>query len=438
MYLAPSKTKNLLMKIILKCFSIQLILLFSNALYPQVGIGTTTPDISSILDVSSNSKGLLMPRLTTLERDAIVSPATGLMIYNTTLNDGQLNIGTPSTSHWIGLKGPQEPLIDSVVFGDDISTISTDNLLVPGMTKSVEIGTYAVSFNGQHTTTAINQPFNTTQGLIDIDLIYQDLMSITATNTAHSLVFGNGENLPPGVYDLVGTTSIAGTLVLDGGGDPNSEFIIRSTGPFTTGVGTTVTLINGASSNNIFWVSELPMSTGANSIFKGTLISRAGAVSLGVSTSIEGRVFTKAGELSVGAHCILTIPTGISPIDLRSLSSFAMFTSSGAVSADISSTVTGDVGTGLGAIAIAATHIGEQYPAGTISSSETTATYSIYQNGTEVANSSRTIISLNSVVSLQAKVTTLVAGEVIEVRWKVDVGEATLDHRNLLLIRSVF
>ncbi len=104
-----------------------------------------------------------------------------------------------------------------------------------------------------------------------------------------------------------------------------------------------------------------------------------------------------------------------------------MFTSSGAVSADISSTVTGDVGTGLGAIAIAATHIGEQYPAGTVSSSETTATYSIYQNGTEVANSSKTIISMNSVVSLQAKVTTLVAGEVLEVRWKVDVGKATLD-----------
>jgi hypothetical protein len=144
------------MKFTFKCFSIQLILLFSNALYAQVGIGTTAPDISSILDVSANSKGLLMPRLTTLEREAIVSPATGLMIYNTTLNDGQLNIGTPSISHWIGLKGPQEPLIDSVVFGDDISTISTNNLLVPGMTKSVEIGTYAVSFNGQHTTNAIN------------------------------------------------------------------------------------------------------------------------------------------------------------------------------------------------------------------------------------------------------------------------------------------
>ncbi|TXE18140.1 DUF3494 domain-containing protein [Psychroserpens burtonensis] len=329
-------------------------------------------------------------------------------------------------------------MIDSVVFGDDISTISTNTLLVPGMTKSVEIGTYAVSFNGQHMTSAFDQPFNTIQSLIDADLIYQDLMSITATNTAHSLVFGNGENLLPGVYDLVGTTSIAGTLVLDGGGDPNSEFIIRSTGPLTTGVGTTVTLTNGASSNNIFWVSEKPISTGANSIFKGTLVSRAGAVSLGVSTSIEGRIFTKAGELSVGAHCILTIPTGISPIDLRSLSSFAMFTSSGAVSADISATVTGDVGTGLGAIAIAATHIGEEYPAGTTSSKETTTTYSIYQNGTEVANSSRTIISLNSVVSLQAKVTTLVAGEVIEVRWKVDVGEATLDHRNLLLIRSEF
>jgi hypothetical protein len=61
------------------------------------GIGTSTPDASSILDVSSNSKGFLMPRLPTVERDAITLPATGLMIYNHTLNDGQLNIGPSPT-----------------------------------------------------------------------------------------------------------------------------------------------------------------------------------------------------------------------------------------------------------------------------------------------------------------------------------------------------
>ncbi|AUC83542.1 ice-binding family protein [Lacinutrix sp. Bg11-31] len=424
------------MKFILKCFVVQLFLLPLGSIYAQVGIGTTTPDTSSILDVSSSSKGLLMPRLTTTERDNITLPATGLIIFNTTLVDGQLNTGSPSSPNWIGIKRYEGSMIDSAISGDIISTTSTTAMLVPGMTKALEIGTYSVSFNGQHLTSAVNQEFNTSEGIIDIDLIYQDLITLTATNTSHSLVFGNGEHLAPGVYDIVGSTSVAGTLTLNGGGDPNSVFIIRSTGPLTTGVGTSVILTNGASANNVFWVSELPMSTGANSIFKGSLVSRAGAISLGVSTSMEGRVFTKSGALSVGASCILTEPSGVSPIDLRRLSSFVMFTTSGAVSSDVSSTISGDIGTGIGALAIAGVHYGELYPAGTTSTSETTTTYSIYQNGTELVNSSRKITSLNSVVSLQAKVTALTAGEVIEIRWKVSSGQATLDNRDLLFIRS--
>jgi hypothetical protein len=149
-------------------------------------------------------------------------------------------------------------------------------------------------------------------------------------------------------------------------------------------------------------------------------------------------MFTKSGALSIGASCILTEPSGISPIDLRRLSSFVMFTSNGTVSVDVSSIIIGDVGSGLGALTVPGDHDGEQYPAGTTTSDETITTYSIYQNGTEVVNSSRDIISLNSVVSLQAKVTTLSPGEVIEVRWKVNSGEATLDNRDLLFIRSEY
>ena len=108
------------MKVILKYFLIQLILLISTNLYAQVGIGTEDPDPSSALDVSSSSKGLLMPRLTTLERDDITLPATGLMIFNTTSNDGQLNIGTSLAPSWVGLKGPK---IDSVNEGDIISNM---------------------------------------------------------------------------------------------------------------------------------------------------------------------------------------------------------------------------------------------------------------------------------------------------------------------------
>jgi hypothetical protein len=49
--------------------------------YSQIGIGTTTPDESAVLDITSTSGGLLLPRMTIMQRDAITTPAVGLMIY---------------------------------------------------------------------------------------------------------------------------------------------------------------------------------------------------------------------------------------------------------------------------------------------------------------------------------------------------------------------
>jgi hypothetical protein len=52
--------------------------------FSQVGIGTVSPDPSSMLDISSDSRGILIPRMTTTQRDAIASPPEGLNIYNLT------------------------------------------------------------------------------------------------------------------------------------------------------------------------------------------------------------------------------------------------------------------------------------------------------------------------------------------------------------------
>lgn len=51
--------------------------------YAQVGIGTTSPDASAALDVTSTTQGLLLPRMTGAQRNAIVNPAVGLMIFCT-------------------------------------------------------------------------------------------------------------------------------------------------------------------------------------------------------------------------------------------------------------------------------------------------------------------------------------------------------------------
>ncbi|MCT4663739.1 MAG: hypothetical protein N4A45_00730 [Flavobacteriales bacterium] len=61
-----------------------LLLAIHSIIYAQVGMGTISPHVSAILDIESTNKGFLPPRLTEAERNAIVNPAQGLLIYNST------------------------------------------------------------------------------------------------------------------------------------------------------------------------------------------------------------------------------------------------------------------------------------------------------------------------------------------------------------------
>ena len=72
-----TKNKNNILIIIV------IILNYNASLMAQVGINTTTPDPSSMLDIQSTAKGLLIPRMTLVERNNISSPAQGLMVYQT-------------------------------------------------------------------------------------------------------------------------------------------------------------------------------------------------------------------------------------------------------------------------------------------------------------------------------------------------------------------
>jgi len=60
----------------------------------QIGIGTSNPDASAILDIVSSTTGILIPRLTTSQRNSISSPAQGLLIFNTSTNSFEYYDGT--------------------------------------------------------------------------------------------------------------------------------------------------------------------------------------------------------------------------------------------------------------------------------------------------------------------------------------------------------
>ncbi|MHC1776285.1 MAG: tail fiber domain-containing protein [Lentimicrobium sp.] len=78
----------------------------------QVAINTdgSAPDNSAMLDVKSDSKGVLVPRVTLAQRDAITTPATGLMIFQTDNSPGfYFNSGTSGSPIWKQVGGLSLP-----------------------------------------------------------------------------------------------------------------------------------------------------------------------------------------------------------------------------------------------------------------------------------------------------------------------------------------
>jgi hypothetical protein len=69
----------------------------------QIGIGTGSPDSSAILDLTATDKGFLAPRMTEAQKNSIVKPATGLIVFCKDCNTNgclQINLGTPLIPSW--------------------------------------------------------------------------------------------------------------------------------------------------------------------------------------------------------------------------------------------------------------------------------------------------------------------------------------------------
>jgi hypothetical protein len=505
-------------------------LVIAQTVSAQVGIGTITPDTSSILDIQANDKGILLPRLSTSERDAISSPANGLLIYNTTTsnfnfydngwkyfltdiilpanggtgiaNDNAATLtlsgGYPTTITTTASTGVTLPtsgtlygtatesitsaqLLNSITdetgtgssvfsisptfsgvptgptaaFGTNtdqlattafvianlnghssvtstssIATSSTTDVVAAGMTLTPGTGIFAVTFNAQYAITSGNK---TGAGAVDLTSIYNTLMGKPATNTAHAVGFAN-ETITAGVYTIPAAGSASGTITLDAENNPDAVFIFRFGGAFTIPASTTVILVNGATSSNVFWIAEGAITIGASCTMSGMFLSHSGAVSMGASCNVIGRMFTISGAINID-NSTLSIPASSSYIDLGVLSSFAIFTSSGLLTNTGPSIITGDIGTNSGSLTGFETAIlngTKNYPG---YSNNALATFSIYQNGVLIPNSSRTrTLNLNTVdIALQA-ITTLTAGQAIDIRWRVDQGTITLANKILTLI----
>lgn len=100
----------------MKNFSILTLLLLSFFSFSQIGIGTISPNISAQLDVTSTAKGLLPPRMTNQQKNAIVSTAAGLIVWCTNCGpNGELQVFNGTA--WTNVSGANASIPSTTIVG---------------------------------------------------------------------------------------------------------------------------------------------------------------------------------------------------------------------------------------------------------------------------------------------------------------------------------
>ena len=271
------------------------LLVFINT-FSQVGIGTQTPDASSILELNSETKGFLLPRMTKSQRDAIQNPAKGLVVYCSDCNSENkdcitANYGTPAAPNWecVGVTAPVTPSVSAVCNG-------------------FVTGNYVAGFatNGTYTVTVTNNSFSTaTIGFQSSDLQLSGVSGLdvgtpigTPALTSGSATLNAGQAVTVS-YPITGNPSTTGTLK----GDWNKLALSCSATKSVTGISTLLanTYCTDASVNGKF-VSAVAFTS--TNTFKITLTNTSGSAISGLpapTISNLGLSYDGSGTLTVAS-----------------------------------------------------------------------------------------------------------------------------------------
>jgi hypothetical protein len=179
------------------------------------------------------------------------------------------------------------------VFAND-SVNSTGNTVITG-DLGVSPGTIVT---GSPTVSGTVNAGNATAAtaLVDLNAAITDVTARTGAIT----VSGNlgGLTLAPGVYSSTGPLTIDGDVTLNGLGNPNAVFIIRSASTLTVTPGSRVILASGAQAKNVIWQVGTNAIIGANSELEGTILATQN-VNVDTGAVINGSVVAQTGVVTL-------------------------------------------------------------------------------------------------------------------------------------------
>lgn len=359
----------------------------------SVGIGTTAPNASSVLDINSTTKGMLVPRMTSAQRTAIASPAQGLTVYQTD--------GTPGyyyyNSGW------------RFIF-------SNRNNLVPGVTNTNTIGSSTYTWKDLYLGGKFYfgaNPFMHISGGSN-----NSWLGITSGSLITTGAFNTGvgaltlKNTTTGSFN---TASGASALELNTTGSSNTAVGYYAGNKNTTGTGNTSagvfslrfnTVGNFNTANGIY---SLQVNTTGNGnvasgyYASGNNTSGSGNVAIGAAALMSnqtGNDFVAIGDSSMYSQSNLGVQSGefgyIANVGVGSKSLFSNTTGQANTAIGTSSslyTTTGSFNTAVGAVSL---------PLNTTGSNSTAVGYMSLGNqvagydNTAVGNSSLQNVSLGN------------------------------------------
>jgi hypothetical protein len=178
----------------------------------------------------------------------------------------------------------------SVIAGD-IGTFPTTTIV--GYSSITQAGT-------NHAGDAVTQGAKT-----DLVTAYNAAVAESPTTTVSGDL--GGRTLLAGAYNSASSLGLTGTLTLDGAGNPNSIFVFQAGSTLTTASASTILLINGAQSCNVFWQMGSSITLGTNSTIRGSLIAMQ-SITATTGVTVDGRLLARNGAVTLDSNRV-TKPT---------------------------------------------------------------------------------------------------------------------------------
>lgn len=255
----------------------------------NVGINTTSPNSSAILDIQSNNRGLLIPRMTTAQRLAIATPAAGLMVFDTNASAFYFFNGTVWET--IGMDSELEKITENGRTGHRIlgrNPINYGDIGINAVDLSLSTGVSVIFGATGNASFASGQ--STTAAGIASTAMGRNTSALGTSSTAM------GENsIASGLYAVAMGNQVVATgnnSVAMGIGDTAIGTASVATGYFSKA--------GGEYSTSLGYVSEAS-GNAATAMGKNTTASGASSTAMGINTLASGSYSTAIGNNTIAS-----------------------------------------------------------------------------------------------------------------------------------------